>query len=329
MPNIVIDHFQPADAVGVTQCYRAVYGDSFPVSQVYDPGEVLQRNSGNDQYTVVARTESGQVVGLIGMFRAGQSDHVFELGQLMVQKEYRSLNIAERLNDFILEQVPQLAGIHVLYVESLCSHTVSQKMALNSGMQPAGLELEVMPVSVTAGRTQQHTRKRDSLLLMFHLYRDRPQTVFLPDRYAPICTRIYAGLGAERTISDQTGPPAQKTTSFCSAVEEAELQRITITTIGRDLHDHVENILGQFKDGQQYIVHIQLKLDDPAVDYACSILERQGFYISGLLPQWFGADGLLLQKLPGNPDFSSVKLLAGAADEIGGWVEKNFQRLQG
>jgi GNAT superfamily N-acetyltransferase len=326
--KVVIDLFQPADAAGVSECYRAIYGDAFPLSYVYDPDEIAARNAGNDQFTVVARIPSGKIIGLIGIFRGGEDAGVFEIGQLMVLKEYRDLDIGGDLFDFIVQNVVQSVGVKVLFGEALCHHTVSQKMALEQEMHPCGLELEIMPVSVSAGSDKKQLRKRDSLLLLFSLYQDRPQTVFLPSRYVAFCSRLYDRLGAKRTITAQGGTPAQKTASSQSRIAEARLLRITVTAVGQDLEQHLQEIMNSPDADQQDIVHVSFKLDDPAVEYGCTILEESGFFIGGLLPQWFGVDGLLFQKLPWIPDYSAVKLAAGEAEEMGRWVRSNMDRTQ-
>ena len=47
--------FRPEDAPGIVDCYREVYGDTFPVRYVYDAGAIVERNSEGGQYTLVVR----------------------------------------------------------------------------------------------------------------------------------------------------------------------------------------------------------------------------------------------------------------------------------
>ncbi|MBP2627536.1 MAG: hypothetical protein H6Q68_2247 [Firmicutes bacterium] len=37
-----IDFFSPADALGVVELYRAIYGDNYPRREVYDPKELIR-----------------------------------------------------------------------------------------------------------------------------------------------------------------------------------------------------------------------------------------------------------------------------------------------
>ncbi len=40
------------------------------------------------------------------------------------------------------------------------------------------------------------------------------------------------------------------------------------------------------------------------------ILREKGFFLGGVLPQWFDDDGLLMQKVLFTPDFASTKSIA-------------------
>ena len=324
--KIIIDFFRPEDAAGVSACYRAIYGDQFPVAYVYDPDQVAARNAGDDHHTVIARTPEGEVIGLIGMFRGRANKHVYEIGQLMVRDEYRSTSIAVRLYTFILKELPPKIDIHVLYGEALCSHVVSQKMSFSRGLHTTGLELDVMPVSVSAVPGKEIEKQRGSLLLMFSIYHDTSQKVYLPAKHADFCTMLYKRLGAQRTILPTGNKPDLQTTANYEWIPDLPLLSINITAIGSDLADYVQKLQDELTTDAP-MVHIHLRLDDPGVEAGCAALEEAGFFVSGLLPLWFGVDGLLLQRIPWSVDFSSIQLVPGEAEEVGNWVQTNLGRV--
>ncbi|GAU08537.1 GNAT family N-acetyltransferase [Desulfoplanes formicivorans] len=102
-------------------------------------------NATNDQYTIVARTPKGEVVGLVGLFRHAPNPKVHEIGELMILKSYRNSHLAVDLSQVAGGNCPKRFGLQVLFSETVCNHRVSQRLALQQGMVPTGLELECMP----------------------------------------------------------------------------------------------------------------------------------------------------------------------------------------
>ena len=57
--------FQPRDAAGVVALYREVYGDSYPVAEVYDPAALVRQAEEGVTWRAVARSHNGAVIGHI------------------------------------------------------------------------------------------------------------------------------------------------------------------------------------------------------------------------------------------------------------------------
>jgi len=56
------------------------------------------------------------------------------------------------------------------------------------------------------------------------------------------------------------------------------------------------------------------------------ILRTKGFFLGGVLPQWFDDDGLLMQKVLFVPDFESMQLYSERASRIRDLVKSDWER---
>ena len=54
-------------------------------------------------------------------------------------------------------------------------------------------------------------------------------------------------------------------------------------------------------------------------------MRQRGFFLGGLFPRWFGADGIMLQQVLGQaPDFAGIKLYGRTAKELRKFVEADW-----
>jgi hypothetical protein len=71
-----------ADAESVVRLFRQVYGDEYPFKLFYDQDKLARANEQGDYYTIVARSKSGEIVGIHNLFRSAPIRDVYEWGYL-------------------------------------------------------------------------------------------------------------------------------------------------------------------------------------------------------------------------------------------------------
>ncbi len=320
--EVTVGPFIPEDGPGVSLAYLETYGDAFPVDHVYDPEEVIRRNQTDDQFTVVARTPKGEVVGLAGLFRHAPDPGVYEGGQLMVLKSYRNSRVGMELSSRLLGKESRRPGIDAVFVEAVCNHPASQRLALDAGLKLTGLEVECMP-SLAYAREGGVTRNV-SLLLAFRVTNREPCTVHLPRAYEGIIGERYKDLGLERDLGTPGSPSG---TTLCSefSIPNDGLLRLTISRIGGDF----SGIIGESGAVARARgpVQLYLNLGDPAAPQAVSLLRDKGFFFGGLLPRWFGTDGLVMQKVPRAPDWNGLKLHGEEASKMRDYVRRDYEEV--
>lgn len=301
--KFVVDEFRPGDGLGVARLYHAVYGEMFPVDHVYDPEELVRLNAGPDLHQVVGRTDKGDIVGLYALFRNPPGHRIMEAGSWIVHPAYRASSLAMRLAARIHAAPPERLGVDVIYGQTVCDHVTTQKMGIKYNGFYSALEIEAMPP-----RPGEHAGPdpgRISLLDGFIILRDRPHAVHLPRRYADVLRALYARRELDREFLDDPGPTGF-TQAAIQPMDEADLVKMTVDRVGSDFGSVLARMEHDFPE--RHVRQIVLPLGRPGCTAAVNAARAKGYFLGGLLPLWYDQDGLLLQKVAGEPDYSRIKL---------------------
>lgn len=313
------DQFRPEDAEGIARLYYAIYGASFPIDYVYDPERIREANLTEDLYHVVGRTESGDIVGVMALFRSAPGRGILESGGLMILPDYRQGLLLYRLFDMNQKLARSLPWLNTEYSQMVTDIETPQKMSSRFGTRGLALELEGM------GARPSGDGGRVSFVDEFIIFRDVPHDVHLPERYADLLRGQYASLGMERRF--QPGGEASGVTRWSrSELHWADLSKLLVTEIGADF-DAMLREAAQMRDS--HVLQLHLPLSDPGLPQAVELARAHGFWLGGLLPLWTDADVLLLQKLAARPDFEALFLLTEEAQALLRLVRADYEALCG
>lgn len=317
--KVTADLFHPEDAEGVARLYYAIYGDSFPIDYVYDPERIREANLTEDLYHVVGRTESGDIVGVMALFRSAPGRGILESGGLMILPDYRQGLLLYRLFDMNQKLARSLPWLNAEFSQMVTDIETPQKMSNRFGTRGLALELEAM------GPRPGGDGRRVSFVDEFIVFRDVPHDIYLPERYADLLRGQYAALGLDRRFLPER--EASGDTSFTrSELHWADLTKILVDKIGTDF---AEVLCAAEQGCASPAVQLLLPLSDPGLQQAVELARSQGFWLGGLLPLWTAADVLLLQKLPTRPDFDAVYLFTDEARAVMQHVRADYRDVCG
>lgn len=316
-----LDLFQAADAPGIVELYHEVYGDDYPVKTVYDPAEIIRQDECGESWRAVARAAGGEVVGHVAFYRSSPPNpRLYEHGQLMVSHAYRQTDVAFALMNYALAEIPGRHGLEQIWGEAVCNHLFSQMMTRENGYVETGLEVDLMPAesftqALGPGPVSQN---RVSALLVFRSFGPKPQTIYLPPIYQEQLRFIYAAIDAGHCFEPATAPlPAGVSTLAEHAnFSGAAVSRITVQAIGDDFEARLAQLESEASAACALVKQVFLRLTEPAIGAAVSILRQRGYFFGGALPRWFDDDGLLMQKTLDEPDFDNICLLTKRARQL-------------
>ncbi|MCG6535156.1 MAG: hypothetical protein L7F78_10770 [Syntrophales bacterium LBB04] len=315
--TVTIDFFRPQDAPGIADLFREVYGEGYPIKVYYDPEALTLANARGDCCSIVARDETGRVVGVTHAVRSAPFEGLYESAAGLVLKTYRSQGISKRLQRFLLYQWaasrPQVAG---LFGEPVCNHLQLQKTWYDLGAVETGLEVALMPAE--AYDLEKRGQGRVACLTAYLPVKDRPHRVYLPQAYTEPLTFLYSGPLEGRSLAPSVEPlPVDRPTLVEKTVFDfASVVRVVFQEIGFDLETCLDSLERERKNLGLRVVQISLKLGCPWIGAAVDVLRTKGFFLGGILPRWFDEDGLLMQKLFCPPDWEEIRLYSDRAKEI-------------
>lgn len=306
--SIEIRLMQAADAPRVVDLYRAVYGDDYPVKSVYDPVAILAAQEAGDFYRILAFADD-QLVGQSAIYRSGAPNpDLYESGQGIVLPAYRNQGVTDQLMRIGQDTVYPSIGIHQLWGEAVCNHVFMQKMITKLGWEATGIEIDLMPAA--AYTKEKSSSGRVSTVVAFKVADPEMRIVHLPAAYAELLAWLYQPLNLPRRfVSGTPSLPADNATAVDERVfSDAAVARLTFTALGSDFSDCLQSREQAAVAQGCTVLQAFLDLGDPAVGAAATGLRGQGYFLGGLLPCWYGGDGLLLQKILHTPNIEGIHL---------------------
>ena len=326
--EFAIDAFRPEDAPGIARLFKEVYGDAYPVTLVYDPIGLTEAFRKGDNIPLVARTAKGDIIGHEAYYRSGPNPRLYELGQGLVLPSYRKFGIIARLQEYAFEEMALSMELDVVMGEAVCNHLYMQKSLVPSRLLATALEVDLMPAEAYA--KEQSASGRVSTLLMFRTYHPKPHTVYVPQRYRDAFAFIYEGLDDKRTLLpsladvNPTGPNTAITTQI---FDFARVARMSVHEGGKDFPSVFEARERQALAKGTVVVQVWLKLSSPWVDSLVEYLRAKGYFFGGPLVQWFGDDGLLMQKIFGMPCWEGIQIHSDRGKKIMEYAKEDWERV--
>ncbi|WP_141721073.1 hypothetical protein [Desulfoplanes formicivorans] len=103
---------------------------------------------------------------------------------------------------------------------------------------------------------------------------------------------------------------------------DSKLVRLTVKKTGTDFAGIIEK--GESTFGPGGLMQVYLNLGDPGVAEAVTILRQRGYFFGGLLPCWFGSDGMIMQRVPRQPDWDALQLYGKKTRAIFEYVRSDY-----
>ena len=104
--NYTAAYFEPSDGPGVARLFYAVYGEGYPIDTYYIPERLAEENRLGNIRSVVARTDSGDVVAHVAFYRSSPPNpHLYEYGVGLTLPSYRSTMAFFRTTQLVMQLV--------------------------------------------------------------------------------------------------------------------------------------------------------------------------------------------------------------------------------
>jgi hypothetical protein len=325
-----VDLFRPEDAEGVARLFLSVYGEGYPIRTYLDPERLIQENAAGRIISSVARTPKGDVVGHNALFNSAPFQGIYECGAGVVHAVYRGgAGVFTRLVAHGQDVGAREFGVRAIFGESVCNHVFSQKMCHNLGWTSHALEVDLMPAAAYV--KERSAPGRVASLVDYVTISPGPHKVFLPGAYEASLRFLYSGLDDQREFltSDASFPIGSKTTIRTQSFAFARVARCAVPESGVDFAGIIEKEERDVLAQRPVVIQVWLNLAEPWVSAAVEILRAMGFFFGGLLPRWFDTDGLLMQKIIGEPCWEGMQIYFDRAKSLVDMVRADWKETAG
>lgn len=307
-----------AHHVGIV--FRSIYGEDFPVRDVYQP-EVLCREIGAGRLaSALAFAQDGRAAGYISSFKSAPNFRLWEAGNLVVDPEFANTDVASRLTEYYFAPSMRIiADSDGFFSEAVCCHYFTQVITCKAGMFDCALELDQLSgESFKDGKSNRAETARVSCVLNFKEFTNPIGMEYLPARYEKMLRTLAAPLHPRILLTAGTlMPNAGMTVWEDKYFEFAKTWKIAVRKIGADWTAMIAGILAEADRRRVVSLQVTLNTACPPINAAVELLREQGFFFGGLMPRWFGTDGVLMQKLlDDEPEYEKIKLYTPTARKL-------------
>lgn len=317
--------FRPADGPGVAKLFYAIYGDGYPIDTYYIPERLAQANRSGEIRSVVARTASGDVVSHVALYRSSPPNpNLYEYGVGLTLPGYRPTMAFFRCTQLITDLVGR-DGVDGFYGEAVCNHTTTQKLSRHAKALETALEPALMPAR--AYETEQSAEGRVGCMVYFRVERDCPRKLHVPHAYRDELASLMDGLKLDRELLvPDNGLPAGGGEVEVKRFDFAGVARCTVTEPGSGLAARLVELERELRSDGYAVVQFFVDLGKAWSGGVVEQLRGAGYSLGGLLPIWFGDDGLLMQKFFVDPDFDGLKILSERGLAVTELVRRDWER---
>jgi hypothetical protein len=327
--SCTVSRFQPEDAEGVAKLFLSVYGTGYPIRAYIEPETLIAENAAHRIISSVAKTASGEVVAHNALYRSAPHPGTYESGAGLVHMSYRgSKGLFYRVFSHSFELADALRGVDCVFGEPVCNHVIMQKMVFKMGYITRALEVDLMPAA--AYQKEASADGRVAALFDFKTYRSKPHTVYLPRAYEAVWPFFYDGLDDERDFrfSGDEQSPAGVSDIRYEFFGFSGVVRVAVHSTGADFSERLYSLEKNMKDKGAQVFQVWLNLADTCTGAATKTLRRGGYFLGGVLPRWFGTDGLLMQKIIKRPDWEGIHVYSERAASILEKVRADWEQSQ-
>jgi hypothetical protein len=105
--------------------------------------------------------------------------------------------------------------------------------------------------------------------------------------------------------------------------------RLAVYAAGADFESTFDEQEKTICEKGAMVIQTWLKLGCPWINRVVDILRERGYFLGGILPRWFDVDGMLMQKIIGQPNWEGIQLYTERAKKILEIIKKDCERSVG
>jgi hypothetical protein len=285
--EIIIRFARPDEASQMITLLKKQHGSCY-YQKMYEENYV--RKLIEDKVLQVALVETAEGV-LMGMTGAIEKDFpgTITFTMLMIKPKMRGFGLGKTMQVFLRDAIP-FDGFASIYTHCMTLDTITQKNQIEFGYRMTGLLLNCSiydlnsPPEYLAGVSLPF---KDTLIVAcLPCSKQDAGILYAPLSHAAYIEEVYISLG----VACKTGKGGENEAAPVQSnysIHQDERQRyceVFIREAAQDIDNILDEILRQYAAQEHQTFNVFVNLNDPACPYVCCILEKRGFFFTGLQP---------------------------------------------
>lgn len=325
-----IDFIDEVTAVQVRKLFQSLYGNDYLYQDVYNPQLLLHEIQEGRLLGVLAYdVSSAEPAGYVALAKSSTNPHLWEEKSLVVAPDYNYTNLSSVLaNYFINLSICNSLEINCMFAQAVCHHYFTQVVCIKAGWLPCALSLDELDKSIFKDHKEEITRV--ACVMLYWEIHEQPEPVYLPIEYAEILRLLASPLKPRAFRVSNVGLPILGTTIGEKHYNRSnQTCKVMIQEIGADWTTYVTELLSEAIRRKVISLQVMLNTSCPYLGAAVTVMRHKGFFLGGLAPHYFGADGLLMQMVLGKePDYEGIKLYSRPAKELLAFIRTDREAVQ-
>lgn len=318
-PEVSIRGLEPGDAPSLVRCVVRCYGDSYPLRAFYDAEEIRALLSRRLLHSAVAVDRQGEVVAHLGVVLESRGARTGDMVLGIVDARFRGRQLILQTGARLAQEFAHL-GLIGLYQFATTAHAISQRLVVATSSIETGVLLGYLPEATSSMQRPADPLgwRIPSIMLYLPLGEAPARRTYVPRCYREVASDIYARIGLERQLVEaDAGLPDAPTRLRLVEEKPRSLVRIVLERAGRDLLAEMGRVLREVAASDAQIVHLDLRLSDPATPEGVEIVRGLGFFFGGILPELREGDVLRLQFTREEPrDRNVIEVFSEAGERL-------------
>ncbi|RTL84253.1 MAG: hypothetical protein EKK29_14185 [Hyphomicrobiales bacterium] len=318
--DVSIDLPRREDAAAIARCFLAIYGHNYVHTEVFSPQRYWSRVESGALLPVVARDETGEVIGHVALERENGAV-IAERGEAVVLDSYRGRHLLERMTERLSQEARKL-GLTGVYALPVTLHTFSQRNDERAGMPVCAILLGKAPEAAhPKGAPSPTAGQRQSYLLTFRFLAEPPKRAFhAPQAYREIMLGIYESLGVAASPCPPGSPRAGASKTRIS-IDQRGYGKIEFEEVGLDAGVELAQALQDVCSLGARATQLLARVADPGLPHIVEKARGLGFFFCGVGPAVLdGEDVLMLQYLRDPLDVGKLQLFTDQARRLAAFI---------
>jgi anti-sigma regulatory factor (Ser/Thr protein kinase)/N-acetylglutamate synthase-like GNAT family acetyltransferase len=279
--KVEIRNFQDGDEEEIARLIYKNYGHSYVKDLFYYPKKILEYH-GRKFFSIVALVDD-EIVGHFALMKMPKSN-IAEIGIVVVSPKYKGLGIMNKMFDKLIKRAKKL-NLDAIFGEAMMYHTFSQKSNLSHGFVESAILIGKVPAVVDIEQNLlTKSFLRGSLLIGYKIFNYQTKKLNIPKIYHNQIVKTYQNANLDFYSSSKTQNIKQHTHLQYEYDPLSEISTIVINSYGKHFEHKFADIQQQLRAKHCHMIYADICLEDnPKIDKIINILNKRGFFYSGVL----------------------------------------------